>query len=191
MRNRISRMVAFGGSLVALSLIGISAPQQAQAQVTTGPQRLLGALLSTGGYWFTSASATRALGTPKFYNQQALHGRSAALGGFRVTGGFEFIQINDHFFPFTSGNSLSYYGMSARATTPSVSKFRPYATVGLYVAVLDSKQLAYSSTALVPSLAIGAEYKINNYVRLAFDYRVSGQIGNVNTDGFSISVRIF
>lgn len=187
-----TRVTAFMGGLIALSLMGISAPQQAAAQAAPStPERLLGALLSTGGYWFTSSSATRALGTPKFYNQQAILGHSASLGNFRVSGGLEFISINDHFFPFTGGNSFGLYGFSGRFTTPTVSKFRPYVTAGLYYGTLHSVNLGASKNEFVPSFAIGAEWKYNQYVRFALDYRVSGKVGGVNTDGLSLSVRIF
>lgn len=184
--------MTFTGGLVALSLMGMTAPQQAQAQMQpSGTERLLGALLSTGGYWFTSASATRVLGTPKFYNQQAIYGHSASLGNYRVSGGLELISINDHFFPFTGGNSLGFYGFGGRVTTPSISKFRPYASAGLYYGTIHSVNIGTTKTAFVPSFAIGGEWKFNQYVRLAVDYRISGQIAGVNTDGFSLTLRIF
>jgi hypothetical protein len=185
-------MATLGGGLLAFSALSLCAvPQQAQAQAPTQAEHLLGALLSTGGYWFTSASATRALGTPKFYGQQAFYGHSASLANYRVSGGFEFVQASDHFFPFSGGNSFGLYGFGGRISTPSISKFRPYLTAGLYYGTVHSDMLGFTKSAFVPSIALGAEWKFNRFVTLAVDYRLSADIGGVNTDGFSISIRIF
>ncbi|MCX6380115.1 MAG: hypothetical protein NT023_11675 [Armatimonadetes bacterium] len=189
----IKRTLSYGSSLVALSTLGVvAAPQQAQAQAPTGIEKILGGLLSTGGYWFTSASAKAALGSPKFYNQQAYYGHSAELGGFRVSGGVEFVQTSDHILPFSGGNSLGLYGVSARFTTPQLQKgFRPYISAGVYYGTVNSSKLAFNANGFIPSFAIGAEYKINRFSTLALDYRISGEIGGINTNGISLVLRIF
>lgn len=188
----IKKTLSYGSSLVALSALGAIAPQQAQAQAPAGLDKVLGGLLSTGGYWFTSSTAKAALGSPKFYNQQAYYGHSAEIGGFRVAGGIEFVQASDHILPFTGGNSFGMYGLSARFTTPTLNKgLRPYVSAGLYYATISSNKLAFSSNSFIPSFAIGAEYKISRIATLAIDYRLSGEVKGVNTDGFSLVLRIF
>ncbi len=192
----IKQTLSYGGCLVALSALGVAAaPQQAQAQVVqapTGIEKVLGGLLSTGGYWFTSTSARNALGSPKFYNQQAFYGHSAEIGGFRVAGGVEFVQASDHILPFSGGNSFGLYGFSARFTLPTIQHgLRPYASAGVYYGTLNSSKLGFNSNAFIPSFAIGAEYKISRILTLALDYRISGQIQGVDTNGFSVVLRIF
>jgi len=188
----MKKVLSFGGSLVALSALGIVAPQQANAQAPTGIDKVIGGLLSTGGYWFTSSTAKAALGSPKFYNQQAYYGHSAELGGFRVAGGVEFVQASDHILPFTGGNSFGMYGLSARFTTPQLQHgLRPYVSAGLYYTTISSNKLAFSSNAFIPSFAVGAEYKLTRTATLGLDYRIGGEVKGVSLDGLSLVLRIF
>jgi hypothetical protein len=145
------------------------------------------------GYWFTDSSATRALGTPKFGGDTDFYVRPAHLGSLQLTGGIELVSASDHWLPFSGGNSYSLTGASFRVSGQrgKVGRVVPFLTAGLFAGNVHSDRQHFDETDFVPSMAVGTEYKVHRYVTLTARYRISGQIRSVNTDGFSLSLKLF
>src|ERR1019366_8164352 len=95
--------------LTTLSMvIGLFLCRPARAQSPS--LRTLAGFFSVGGYFFTSGSADRAVGSPKFYGETSLFVRPARYGSLELSGGLQFIGISDHFLPFSGGNEVDWYG---------------------------------------------------------------------------------
>jgi hypothetical protein len=180
------RRLILAGFLLAACL-----PTPACAQ--TPAQRLLSGLLSNGAYFFTDSSGRNALGSVQFYNEILIYGRPKTYGGvYQVSGGLEISNASDHFFPFTGGNQFSLIGPSVRITTKrTLGRLRPYFSAGLFVGNLTSDRIGVNSTDFTPSLSFGAEWPFARYFTLSVGYRLMERIGGVNTDGFTLMLRIF
>src|SRR5579872_5135812 len=86
----------------ALSIVG----PRARAQEMEGSHELsptekygriiIGQFAGISGYWFTDASATRAIGTPKFGGDAVFYVKPAHRLGGLLTGGIEVAGANDH-----------------------------------------------------------------------------------------------
>src|SRR5690349_7871435 len=77
-------------------LLALASPYTAQAQENHSTDSILraiaGEFLSVGGYWFTSSSATRALGTPKFGGGgTTFYVRPAHRSHLLITGGIDLV----------------------------------------------------------------------------------------------------
>jgi len=178
-------------AFVLLALGALLCPGAARAQ-DSGTRRLLGGLLGIGGHFLTSGSGQNALGDVKFASDTQLFVRPAHRGKLLITGGLEFFNASDHFLPFSGGNEFDLIGPSALVTTPRVlGKVRPFVSVGLFAGRVRSERLGFDRTDLTPSLAFGAEWPFARYFTLSASYRVSEEIHGVNTDGFTLLLRIF
>lgn len=181
----------FKGWLVLLAMGALLWPASAQAQ-NSGTRRLLGGLLGVGGHFFTSGSGQNALGDVKFASDTQLFVRPAHRGNLLLTGGIEIFNASDHFLPFSGGNEFDLIGPSALVTTPRVlGKVRPFVSAGLFAGRVRSERLGFDRTDLTPSLAFGAEWPFARYFTLSASYRLSEEIHGVNTDGFTLLLRIF
>ena len=177
---------------------GLLSPMSVQAQEAHGGnslnssyQRILGGLFSVGGYFFTG-SAHSALGSPKFYGVTNFFVRPKRFGGFELTGGAQYISAGDHFWPFSGGSGFSLIGPAFRFSTPRVlNRFRPYISGGLYLGQVRSERQNFDRADFAPSLSFGAEYPFARYFTLSASYRVNKEIHGVNTDGFSVELKIF
>src|SRR5882724_728715 len=104
-RHRIPFRCIVPGIFV-LVLPTIAYPNAAQAQSNQAKDTVLrqiaGEFLGISGYWFTSSSATRALGTPKFGGGgTTFYVRPAHRSHLLITGGIELSGASDHWLPFT------------------------------------------------------------------------------------------
>jgi hypothetical protein len=179
-------------------LLALAAPNTAQAQAKHSADSILrqiaGEFLGISGYWFTSGSATRALGTPKFGGGgTTFYVRPAHRGSLLITGGIELVGASDHWLPFSGGNSFSLTGASFRVSGERgrVGRLVPYVSAGLFAGNVHSERLGFDTTSVVPSMAVGAQFKVHRYLTLSARYRISGEIGHINTDGFNIGLDIF
>ena len=189
--RNLLRRGGVAGLLAALSLFALCSSQAAQAQLPSGLSAF-GGFLKVGGYYLTSSSGTRAIGTPKFLDEAAYYTRPAHIGGLTIAGGAETISATDHFLPFTGGNDFSLIGGSVRISTPRrTGNLRPYLSAGYFLGHLRSEDLGIDRAQLIPSMSLGVEYPISRSATLSASYRISGQIDGINLDGFGISVRFF
>src|SRR5690242_521683 len=103
-------------SLLFVAPAGLSVSSPANAQELNNNDKILrlivGQFAGVGGYWFSDATATKALGTPKFGGDDVFYVRPAHRSGVAITGGLELAGASDHWFPFTGGNSFSLTGAS-------------------------------------------------------------------------------
>jgi len=154
---------------------------------------IVGQFAGVGGYWFTDATATRALGTPKFGGDDVFYVRPAHRSHVAITGGLELAGASDHWFPFMGGNSFSLTGASMQFSGEHhyVGRLVPYLRFGLFAGNVHSKLQNFDTTSVVPSVSFGAEMKVHRYVTLSARYRISSEIAHINTDGFSASIHIF
>jgi hypothetical protein len=161
---------------------------QAQSKVL---REVVHQFVGLSGYWFTDSSADRALGNPRFGGDSTFYVRPARCGHLLITGGLELVSASDHWF-IGGGNEFSLTGMSFRVSGErKPHRLVPFVTAGLFAGHIRSERLNFSETKLVPSMAIGAEIKLNSYITLTARYRISGHIAGVNTDGFSLSLKLF
>lgn len=177
---------------IALGIIAALAfPTAAHAQDSA--RRLLGSFLSNGAFFFTSSSGRDAFGSVQFYNETAIYGRPLRLKNkLELSGGFEIVNVSDKLFPFTGGNQFSLFGPSFRVTTKRVlGQVRPYFSAGLFVGNLQSDRVNVNTTDFTPSLSLGVEWPFARYFTLTAGYRLTEEIGGINTDGFMVTLRIF
>lgn len=152
--------------------------------------RTIGSIFSPGGYFFTHGSALNNLGSPKFYGDVRIFGRSAERAGHHISGGIQIIGASDHFLPFSGGNEFTLYGAGFLvAPLYRPGKLRPYLNGGLYAGRWHSDRINRSKTDFAPSVAVGVEYPLTEFFSLAADYRVTKKVGGISLDGFSISIR--
>ncbi len=154
-------------------------------------KQILG-FFNTGGYFLTgNGKSSSVFGSPKFYNDATIYGRPKRIGGLELSGGAETLLLSDHFVPFTGGNEYDLLGASAMISTPhGAGKLRIYANAGLFYGRLRSVNMGFDRSAFVPSGSVGVEYPVNSTFSLEASYRLSQNIHNVNTDGFSVSLKI-
>jgi len=176
--------------MLALMVIGSTPGARAQGNLL---REAISSFVGINGYWFTSSSAVQALGTPKFGGDSHFYVRPAHRNGLLITGGLEIAGASDHWLPFTTGNSFSLTGPSFEVSGERgrVGRVVPFVSAGYFVGEVHSEQQFFDTVAVVPSMAVGAELKVHRYVTLTASYRVSGQIGGVDTDGFSLSLKLF
>jgi hypothetical protein len=176
-------------------LAALACPQPAHADGTSSSQILhdfAQYFLGIGGYWFTDGVATRALGTPKFSGTTHIFVRPAIRGQMQITGGVELFGATDHWFPFSGGNSVSLTGLAFRVSSvPHMNRVIPFVDAGYYYADLHSDLMHFHSYGLVPSIAFGVEYRFARYLSLTANYRVTGNIRGISTDGFNLGLRFF
>lgn len=181
--------IAYAAILVVLSVLATARRTDAQADVG---KRIVHELVGLSGYWFSSSSADRALGSPKFGGDAAFYVPPARRGHLLVTGGPEFIGANDHWQPFSGGNSFSLSGASFRISTRRrQGQPVPFVSAGLFWGHINSVRENFSESKLVPSIALGAEMKVQRYVSITARYRISGRMHGVDTDGFSLGLKFF
>jgi hypothetical protein len=212
-RKKLYRLIPV--SALVLALPAVTPPRAAQAQTplftantdaedhaaqATGAtqtsstilREVASLFLGVGGYWFTDASATRALGTPKFGGDTTFYVRPAHRGPLQITGGVEIAGATDHWLPFSGGNEFDLTGPSFRISTErKVGRFSPFLSGGLFAGHIRSEREHFDTTSFVPSMAVGVAYKAHRYVTISARYRISGNIGHVNTDGFNLSLSVF
>lgn len=172
---------------------GAAQAQEAHGASSLNPiaQRALSGLFSVGGYFFTG-SAHSALGSSKFYDATSFFVRPKRFGGFELTGGAQYISAKDHFFPFSGGSGFSLIGPAFKVSTPRVlGRVRPYISGGFYLGQVRSERQGFDRADFAPSIAFGAEYPFARYVTLSAGYRVNKEIHGVNTDGFSVALKVF
>src|SRR5579859_4412624 len=139
-------------------------------------------LIGVGGYWFTDSTAFRALGSPKFGGTTRFFVRPARRGVMEITGGLEIASASDHWLPFSGGNSFSLIGPAFRIrTTPHLNRLSPYFEAGVFYGELNSKRENFNAYNIVPSAAVGVEFRFARYLSLTASYRVSGAVGDVIT----------
>jgi len=190
----LSRPIATLGLAIGLACAALVTPTRAQAQHAAGDVVLHEAFgfLNTGGYFFTAGSAQHALGNPKFYSAGTFYVRPKNYGRWTLTGGVETMGASDHFFPFMGGNEFSLIGASFRISTPRhMGRVSPFFSAGVFAGHIRSEDLNIKTTHIIPSMAIGVQYPISKIFSLSASYRISPDIAGINTDGFSISLRIF
>ena len=176
--------------MTALSVGALCVPQTAEAQ--GGGLQSLGGFLKAGGYYLTSASGTRAIGTPKFLNEAGYYVRPAHFGAITLTAGIETMSARDHFLPFTGGNDFSLIGGSVRVSTERrMRQLRPYVSAGYFLGHVRSENLAIDKSQLIPSLSAGVELPLSRTATLSASYRISTAISGLNMDGFGISLRLY
>jgi hypothetical protein len=169
----------------------------ARAQELSSTEKILrqivGQFAGVGGYWFSDATATKALGTPKFGGDDVFYVRPAHVGHVTITGGLELAGASDHWFPFSGGNSFSLTGASMQISGDRhrVGRLVPYLRFGLFAGNVHSKLQNFDTTSVVPSVVFGAEMKVHRYVSVNARYRISGEVAHINTDGFSAGIHIF
>ena len=180
-------------SFAALTLAPVVRAQDAHTGNSISPAlRYAGGLLSVGGYYFTGAGASRAIGTPKFYGDSQIFVKPKNLGVVTLTGGLEIMSANDHLLPFQGGNEYQLIGPAGRVSIPRVvGRIRPFATGGLFYGRLRSVQRGFDRSDFVPSVSVGVEFPFARYVTLYTSYRVSREIHGINTDGVSIGLKVF
>ncbi len=155
--------------------------------------RTVAGFFSVGGYYFTSSSATRALGTPKFYGDTQIFVKPKHFPLFDVTGGLEIVSANDHFLPFQGGNEFNLIGPGFKVSTHRVvNRLTPFVSGGLFVGRARSitANPHFDRSNFVPSITAGVEYPLR-YLTLYAGYRVNHEIHQINTDGVSVGVRFF
>jgi hypothetical protein len=163
-------------------------PAQAQNQSL----RTLGGLFSVGGYFLTSGTADRAVGSPKFYSNASFFVRPARYGTLEFSGGVQIIGLSDHFLPFSGGNAVDWYGGAFRLSTRrAMNRVRGIFTGGLYLGRVRSERLGFDVARFAPSIYLGAEYPFARYFTLSAGYRVSQEVHGVNLDGFSLALKLF
>jgi hypothetical protein len=186
-RKRQSLALTFTAAIMAVCLL-VCRPARAQDPAL----RAIGGLFSIGGYWFTSGSADRAVGSPKFYTNASYFTQPAHFGALELSGGVQAIGMSDHFLPFSGGNYVDWYGIAFRLTTHrQMNHIRGVFTGGLYLVDINSERYDYNVARVAPSLYIGAEYPFARYFTLSAGYRVSEDVHGVNLDGFSLALRFF
>jgi hypothetical protein len=154
--------------------------------------RTIASYFSIGGYYFTSGSASRAVGTPKFYTTTSFYTHPARMGNLELSGGVQLIGLNDHFFPFTGGNSVDWFGPVFRlATHRQMNRLRGVLTGGLYFAEVHSELQGFDVARFAPSFYVGLEYPFARYFTLSAGYRVSQDVHGVGLDGFSLALKLF
>lgn len=163
-------------------------------QAATSPLlRTVAGFFSVGGYYFTDRSATRALGTPKFYSDTQIFARPKHFPLFDLTGGVEIVSANDHFFPFQGGNEFNLIGPAFKVSTHRVvNRLTPFVSGGLFLERARSitANPGFDRSNFAPSISAGIEYPLR-YVTLYASYRVSHEVHQINTDGVSVGVRLF
>jgi hypothetical protein len=183
-------------SLLLAALGTLSACAAGAQQTITGDKigrLIISEFAGVSGYWFTDATATRALGTPKFGGDAIFYVRPAHRSNMEITGGLELAGASDHWLPFTGGNSFSLTGGSVQISGEHgrVGRLVPYVRAGLFAGNVHSERQHFDTTVFAPSMSFGAEIKVHRYVTISAKYRISGDIGHVNTDGFSAGIHIF
>lgn len=147
---------------------------------------------NTGGYFLTGNGKSDAnFGSPKFYNDATFYARPKHIGGLELSGGAETLLLSDHFVPFTGGNEYDLLGASVMLSTPREGKrLRAYISGGFFYGRLRSVNLGIDHSDFIPSGSVGVEYPFADHFSLEATYRVSQNISGVNTDGFSVSLKI-
>lgn len=188
--NRVSLASHLTGGLAAiLAACALILPCAAHAQLPGIAKQAFG-FLNTGGYFFSGN--TSALGTPKFYSSGGYYTKPAHLAGFTIAGGIETVNATDHFIPFTGGNEFNLLGPAFKLSTDRrLSRLSPFATFGLFAGRVRSVRLGFDRTEFTPSGSVGLEFPISRDFSITGAYRISSNIHGVNTDGFSISLRVF
>lgn len=178
------------GSVILAAYI-LLAPAKLQAQVP--PQvRLAAGLLDVGGYFPVDRSARSAIGDVKFYSETSIFARPRNIGGLQLSGGAQMISAKDHFLPFSGGNQFSLFGPVFRVATPRLlGTPRFVLTGGVFAGRVRSERLGFDRTEFTPGAALGVEYPFARYVTLIARYHVSQRIHGVNTDGLSVSLKLF
>lgn len=147
---------------------------------------------NTGAYFLTGNGKSDAkFGSPKFYNNATFYGHAKHIGGLELSGGAETLLLSDHFVPFTGGNEYDLLGASAMLSTPRGTRQpRFYVSAGLFYGRLRSVSLNFDKSDFIPSGSVGVEYPFADHFSLEATYRLSQSINGVNTDGFSVSLKI-
>lgn len=155
--------------------------------------RTVAGFFSVGGYYFTDRTATRALGTPKFYGDTQIFAKPKHFPLFDVTGGLEIVSANDHFFPFQGGNEFNLIGPAFKVSTRRVvNRITPFVSGGLFLGRARSitANPGFDRSNFAPSISVGVEYPLR-YITLYGSYRINQQIHSIDTDGASFGVRFF
>lgn len=176
---------------IVVTLIALGSPTAAHAQ-SDAARGIVRQFVGISGYWFTDSTAKSALGTPKFAGDTVLHFRPAHRAGMLISGGAEFVSASDHWQPFSGGNSFSLSGASFRISGERVpGRVLPFVTGGIFEGHINSEIQNFREDKIVPSVAVGAEYKVLRYLTVTARYRASGHMRGVNTDGFSLGLKLF
>jgi hypothetical protein len=165
----------------------------APARAQNPAQRILTTFIPDGAYFFTHSSGRDAIGSVQFYNEARFYGRPKRIGGVvLLSGGLELVSASDRFFPFSGGNRFSLIGPAVRVTTDRVlNRVRPYFSAGLFLGHVSSERTNVDVTDFTPSLTAGVEWPFARYFTLSVGYRLTERIGGVNTDGFTVMLRLF
>jgi len=175
------------------ALRSLSAPCKQGPDASSIGRTILG-FFNTGAYFVTgNGKSDNVFGSPKFYNNALIHARPKHIGALELSAGAETLLLSDHFVPFTGGNEYDLLGGSVMLSTSRGAdnrNLRFYVTAGLFYGRLRSVQQGFDRSAFVPSGSVGAEYPFASHFSLDASYRISGDINGVNTDGFSVSVKL-
>lgn len=176
------------GFLLGLGFFVAPLPVRAQSQT----ERTLASFFNIGGYFFLDHKLVDAIGSPKFYSEGNFFTAPAHLGAYEVVGGVEFLSANDHFFPFTGGNGLSFIGPCVRFATPlRDNHLRFLLTVGAYATTLIASSAHINTTTFAPGGTLEVDYPFARYFTLAAGFRIGGSVHNYNTSGFFLGLRFF
>ncbi|HLI48448.1 MAG TPA: hypothetical protein VKV18_07175 [Chthonomonas sp.] len=174
--------------LIIGGLLGGTRPACAQNQT----ERALASFFDIGGYFFLDHKLVNAIGSPKFYSEGNFFSTPARLGSYEVAGGVEFLSANDHFFPFSGGNSVGFVGPCVRFSTPARNNhLRFLLTLGVYATTLNAGSVGVDTTTIAPGGAIEADYRFARYFTFAAGFRIGSSIHGYNTSGFIIGLRFF
>jgi len=136
-RTKATHHLIIAAMLMAACLL-LCCPARAQSPTV----RTLASFFGIGGYFFTSGSAARALGSPKFYTDASFFVRPVRYGDLELSGGVHIISASDHFLPFTGGNFVDWYGAAFRLSTRRhMNRARGIFIGGFYLGRVRSERL--------------------------------------------------
>lgn len=146
-----------------------------------------------GGYWFSSGSATTALGTPKFVGNSTFFVKPAHRNGYLVTAGYQDVSIKDHWQPYSGGNRMTLTGAAFKITTEKKDRYSlvPFINGGIFQGHINSEILNMKADKIVPSIAFGVEKEVVRYVKVSAGFRWTGKIKGVDTSGGYVSIGLF
>ncbi|CCW34917.1 hypothetical protein CTKA_00064 [Chthonomonas calidirosea] len=186
-RSRLAMVLCFAVFVIG-GLLEDTCPARAQNQA----ERTLASFFDIGGYFFLDHKLVNAIGSPKFYSEGNFFSAPARIGSYEVAGGVEFLSANDHFFPFSGGNSVSFVGPCVRFSTPLRNNhLRFLLTLGAYATTLNAGSVGVDTTTFAPGGAIEADYRFARYFTFSAGFRIGSSIHGYNTSGFIIGLRFF
>ncbi|NLC59305.1 MAG: hypothetical protein GX774_20900 [Armatimonadetes bacterium] len=172
--------------LTATTLLG-AAPARAQVGDTVNVVNLL----IPGAYFLTSGSGRDALQSTLYYREAEFFRHGLGIGIAGVSGGVKVISAGSQLLPFSGSDQLLLIGPSVTVSTARVAGWRPHASIGLFAGRVKSDQRGIDRWDFTPSLAVGVSYSFARLVTLTAEYRVTEEIGGINTDGVALRLSLF